>query len=111
MEVGIAMIETERLLRAGTIRVGGPSGEVIEVGSVPKGRFLQALSESGRYGPVSVPDDTACEVAVQEFGRYREDLRRRFSELAAQRTRDQRRQRAIDNALMRKALSWRKETG
>jgi type I restriction-modification system DNA methylase subunit len=107
VEVGNAMMETGRQLRAGTIRVGGPTGHIFEVGSVKRARFLQTLAECGHYGSVRVPDDEECESAFQEFTRYKKELTQRFDALASQRTRDQRRQRQIVAALMRKALSWR----
>jgi hypothetical protein len=108
IEVGTAMLETGRRLRAGTVRVGGSTGVVMEVGSVARARFAEALAQCGYYGSVHLPDDQACEAALQEFGRYRSELARRFSELASQRTRDQRKQRAIADVLMRKALNWRR---
>lgn len=45
VELGIAMMETGRQLRVGTIRVGGATGTVMDVGSLDKGRFLQGLAE------------------------------------------------------------------
>lgn len=107
VEVGTAMMETGRQLRVGTIRVGGSTGHVLDLGSVEKARFLQALAECGRYGSVRVPDDRECESAYQEFTRYKQELARLFATLATQRTRDQTRQRQIVVALMRKALGWR----
>ena len=106
VEVGTAMMETGTLLKVGTIRVGGPDGEVIDVGSVSKGRFLEALSLCHRAGQVRLPDDEACEDAVRSFSQYRRDLQNRCTRLAQQRTSDQRRQRAIAAALLRKALQW-----
>ncbi len=70
-------------------------------------RFVAALAQCGHSGTVRIPDDAECERAVREFERYRAELAARFAALAAQRTRDQRRQRAIAEALLRKALSWR----
>jgi len=107
IEVGTAMLETGRQLRAGTIRVGGPNGSVLEVGSVHKAYFLEALAECGYYGSVRVPGDQECATAYQEFTRYKVALAEQFASLAAQHTRDQRRQRVISDALMRRALSWR----
>lgn len=104
------MLETGRQLRAGTVRVGGPEdGTVLDVGSIARARFLAALAQCGHSGTVRIPDDAECERAVREFERYRSELVSRFAALAAQRTRDQRRQRAIADALLRKALSWRQQ--
>ena len=108
VEVGEAMIAGEGLLRAGTVRVGGRDGEVRDVGSVPRGLFLQALSICHRTGQVTLPDDDVCADAVNRFAQYRQQLRDRCSQLAQQRTSDQRRQRAIVDALLRKALQWRR---
>jgi type I restriction-modification system DNA methylase subunit len=107
VEVGTAMLETGTRLRAGTIRVGGPKGEVLDVGSVARARFAQAASLCGVYGTLRMPDDGGCEEAVQGFDAYRKDLSQQFSVLASQRTRDERKQRAIGEALMRKAMAWR----
>lgn len=109
VEVGTAMMETGRQLRVGTIRVGGSTGPVLDVGSFERARFLQALAECGRYGSVRVPDDNECESAYEEFTRYKQELAGRFVALAMQRTRDQRRQRQIMAALMRRALAWDQE--
>jgi len=108
VEVGTAMMETGRQLRAGTIRVGGPTGHVREVGSVVRACYLQTLAECGHYGSVRVPDDGECESALEEFTRYKRELTQRLDALASQRTRDQHRQRQIVAALMRKVLSWRR---
>ena len=108
VQVGTAMMEGGGLLRAGTIRVGGMDGEVIEVGTVARGRFLEALSLCHRSGQIKLPGDGACEDAVSNFAQYRQDLERQCSELAKQRTSDQQRQRGVFNALMRKALQWRR---
>ncbi|MSQ41253.1 MAG: hypothetical protein EXR55_06340 [Dehalococcoidia bacterium] len=107
VEVGNAMLETGTRLRAGTIRVGGPTGEVQDVGSVARARFAQAGSFFGIYGTHTMPDDTACEEAIHAFEAYRKDLFQQFSVLASQRTRDERKQRTIADALMRRALSWK----
>ncbi|MCH7843150.1 MAG: hypothetical protein IID01_10335, partial [Chloroflexi bacterium] len=109
VEPGIAMMETGRQLRVGTIRVGGTTGIVMDVGSLEKGLFLKALAECGHYGSVRVPNEEECVDANREFERYKSDLAQRFATLAAQRTRDERRQRPIVAALMRKALAWRHE--
>ncbi len=110
VEVGTAMMETGRQLRVGTIRVGGSTGPVLDVGSLEKARFLQALAECGHYGSVRVPNDKECDSAYHEFTRYKQELSRRFAALAIQRTRDQRRQRQIVAALMRKSLAWHQGT-
>ncbi len=108
VEVGNAMLETGKRLRAGTIRVGGPTGEVLDVGSVARARFAQAASLCGIYGTLTMPDDAACEEAIHAFETYRKDLSQQFAVLASQRTRDERKQRAIGEALMRRALGWRR---
>jgi hypothetical protein len=109
VEVGEALMETGKHLRAGTIRVGGKGGTEYDVGSVARARFIEASAVSGRYGPIRVPVEEECETAVREFGTYRDELRARFQELAAQRTRDGKKQKAIVEALMRRALGWRRE--
>ena len=108
VEVGTALMDTGTLLRVGTIRVGGRDGEIIDVGSVSRGRFLEALSLCHRAGHVRLPEEEVCEDAVNSFSQYRRDLQERCSRLAQQRTSDQRRQRAIIDALLRKALQWRR---
>ncbi len=108
VEVGNAMLETGTRLRAGTIRVGGPTGEVLDVGSVARAQFAQAASLCGIYGTLTMPDDTACEEAIHAFETYRKELSQQFALLATQRTRDERKQRAIGEALMRRALGWRR---
>ena len=107
VEVGTAMIETGRRLRAGTIRVGGPTGEVLEVGSVARAHFAQAASLCGIYGTLTMPNDAECEEAIRDFEAYRKDLSQQFSVLASKRSRDIRKQRAIVEALMRRALTWK----
>ena len=105
VEVGRAMLETGRLVPAGSIRVGGATGTVHVVGSVAQCEFLEAVSECGRYGLVEVPrDDQQCMDAVKEFERYRAELQTRFTEFAERRTNDASKQRAIIKALMRLAL-------
>lgn len=111
VEVGQAMIATGRHLAAGTIRVGGPTGDVFDAGGVGRARFLAAAAACGSYGPVRVPVETEAMQAAQEFERYRAGLRRHFGEMAAQRTRDERRQKAIVDALLRRALQWRRGGG
>ena len=106
VQVGTAMMEQDNLLRAGTVRVGGMSGEVLEMGTVPRSRFLEDLSACSRSGPVRLPDDAMCEEAVNSFNQYRQELERRCLQLAQQRTPEQQRQRAVANVLLRKALQW-----
>ena len=108
IEVGEAMMDTDGLLGVGKIRVGGRDGEVMEVGSVSHARFLQALSRCHRTGRVRLPADDVCDDAVSSFDQYQSELRNRCSELARQRTSDQRRQRAVVDVLLRKALQWQK---
>ena len=108
VEVGEALFDAGDLMRAGTIRVGGRDGEVMDVGSLHSGRFLEALSLCHRTGQVRLPGDDVCADAVTSFNEYRRELRDRCAQLAEQRTSDQRRQRAITKALLRKALQWRR---
>ena len=108
VEVGEAMMDTGDLLKVGTIRVGGRHGEVIDVPSVSQARYLEALSLCDRSGQIRLPADDVCDDAISSFGKYRSDLQDRCSELARQRTTDQRRHRAVVNALLRKALQWRR---
>ena len=106
--VGTALMDIGDMLEVGKIRVGGRDGEVLDVGSVSKGRFLEALSLCHRAGQVRLPSDPVCDDAVSSFDQYRVELRQRCTQLAQQRASDQRRQRAIVAALLRKALQWRK---
>jgi len=108
VEVGLAMTETGSHLRAGTLRVGGPTGAVLDVGSAARARFLASAAECGHYGPIDVPNDASAESAVTRFESYRRDLQARFAIAATERTRDARRQRPIAAQLMRKALTWRR---
>ena len=108
VQVGTAMMDGGNLLRAGTIRVGGHDGEVLDVGSVPRGQFLEALSLCHRSGQIRLPADELCEEAVNNFEQYHQDLLSKFAKLAQQSTTDQSRQRTIVSALLRKALQWRK---
>ena len=108
VEVGTALMDIGDLLRVGTIRVGGRDGEVMDVGGVSRGRFLEALSLCHRVGQVRLPDEEVCDDAVGGFAQYRQDLQGRCSQLAQQKTPDQRRQRGIVDALLRKALQWRR---
>ena len=109
VQVGTAMMEQDNLLRAGTVRVGGRNGEVLDVGTVSRSMFLEALSACHRSGQVRLPDDNACEDAVNNFSQYRKELEDKCVQLAQQRTPDQQRQRTVASALFRKALQWRKE--
>jgi len=105
VEVGHAMMETGRHVAAGSIRVGGPSGTVHPVGSVPKCEFLLAASECGRYGVIEIPkNDSDCESAVREFRNYVADLQTRFQVLAEQRTNHFKKQQAIAKILLRSAV-------
>ena len=108
VEVGTALMDIGNLLRMGTIRVGGRDGEVIDVGSDSRARFLEALSVCHRTGQVRLPSEEVCDDAISSFAQYRQDLRDRCSQLAQLRTPDQRRQRAVVDALLRKALQWRR---
>ncbi|MBI2958509.1 MAG: hypothetical protein HYY32_06660 [Chloroflexi bacterium] len=108
VEVGTAMFDTGKRLRSGTIRVGGPTGVVLDVGSVPRARFAASLAACGYYGTIALPGDAEVEAALEEFYRYQSELAQRFSALAKDRTRDERKQKAIAEALMRKALGWRR---
>ncbi len=107
VEVGTAMMETGRRLRAGTIRVGGPAEAVIEVGSVARGRYAAVMALCGHSGMIAMPEDAECDRAVATFEDYRRELEQRFETLAAQRTRDTRKQKAIVDTLLRRALAWR----
>ena len=109
VQVGTAMMQQDNLLKAGTVRVGGMSGEVLDVGTVPRSRFLEALSTCRRSGTVRLPEDATCDEAVDSFNQYRRELEDRFLQLAQQRTSDQQRQKSVANALLRKALQWRRE--
>ena len=109
VQVGTALMQSEGLLQAGKIRIGGPDGEVIAVGSVAKGRFLWALSLCHRAGRIRLPDDDQCQDAIDGFEQYHRELRDRCLQLARQSTSNQRRQRTIVQTLLRKALQWRRE--
>ena len=108
VEVGRALMDEAGLLRVGTIRVGGRNGEIIDAGNAFRARFLEALSLCHQAGQVRLPGDYICAEAVSSFAQYRQELRNRCQQLAQQRTADQRRQRAIADALIRKALQWRR---
>ena len=108
VEVGTAMVDVGGFLMAGTIRIGGEDGEVFNIGSVSRGRFLEALSICHRSGQVRLPSDDVCDDAVSNFDEYHLELRNRCSHLAQQRTPDQRREQAIAKVLLRKALQWRR---
>ena len=109
VEVGTAMIDMDGLLQIGTLRVGGKDGEVLQVPSHARARYIEALSECHRSGEVRLPDDEICDQAVSHFTQYRDELRERCSQMAARITQNRTRQNAIVNALMRKALQWRRE--
>ena len=108
VQIGTAMMDQDNLLKAGTVRVGGRNGEVLDVGTVSRSRFLEALSACHRYGLVRLPNDKICEDAVNNFNQYRNELADRCIQLAQRRTPEQQRQRTVANALLRKALQWRK---
>ena len=108
VEFGTALTPFADLLEAGTIRVGGTHGEVIDVGSVARGRFIWALSLCHRAGRIRLPEDNQCQDAVDSFEQYHQDLQDRCSNLARQTTSNQSRQRTITAALLRKALQWRR---
>ena len=107
VEVGTALFDQGGLLKAGTVRIGGRDGIVIEVGTMSRGQFLEVLSLCQRSGRIRLPDPASCAEAVSTFQRYRDDLRKRLSDLAKQRTSDERRQTSVVDALLRKALQWR----
>lgn len=109
VEVGQAMLDVGQHLRVGTIRVGGAGGQVLDVGSLHKAKFLAAQSECGHYGPIELPDEETCQVAVELFEDYKRELGGRFDNMARERTRDARRQRAIAASLLKRALAWRRE--
>ena len=108
VEVGTALMDVGDMLKVGKVRVGGRDGEVLDVGSVSKGRFLEVLSLCHRDGQVRLPSDAVCDDVVSSFDQYRIELRERCTQLAQESTSDQGRQRAIVSALMRKALQWRR---
>ena len=108
IQVGTAMLAEGNLLKAGTVKVGGQDGEILDVGSVPRGRFLEALCRCHRSGLVRLPNEEICEQVVNSFNQYSQDLQTRLTQLSQQRTSDETRQRAIVNALLRKALQWRR---
>ena len=91
------------------LRVGGKDGEVLQVSSHARARFIEALSECHRSGEVRLPEDDVCDQAVSRFTQYREELRECCSQTAARITQSRTRQNAIVDALMRKALQWRRE--
>ena len=109
VEIGTAMMDQDNLLKAGTVRVGGRNGEVLDAGTVSRSRFLEALSACHRSGLIRLPNDKICEDAVNNFNQYRNELEDRCIQLAQRRTPEQQRQRTVANALLRKALQWRKD--
>ena len=108
VEVGDALMDEAGLLRVGTIRIGGRGGEVIDVRGAFRARFLEAISLCHQAGQVRLPSEDVCAEAVSRFSHYRQELRDRCHQLAQQRTANQSRQRAIADALIRKALQWRR---
>ena len=109
VEVGAAMIAMDGLLQIGTLRVGGKDGEVLQVSSHARARFIEALSECHRSGDILLPGDDVCDQAVSSFTQYRDELRERCSQIASRTTRNKSRQNAIVDTLMRKALQWRRD--
>ena len=109
VEVGAAMIAMDGLLQIGTLRVGGKDGEVLQVSSHSRARFIEALSECHRSGDILLPGDDVCDQAVSSFTQYRDELRERCSQIASRTTRNKSRQNAIVDTLMRKALQWRRD--
>ena len=109
VEVGAAMIDMDGLLQIGTLRVGGKDGEVLQVSSHARARYIEALSECHRSGDVRLPNDEVCDQAVSRFTQYRDELRQRCSQMAVRITQNRTRQSAIVEALMRKSLQWRRE--
>ena len=108
VEVGRALLDQDDLLKGGTVRVGGKDGLVMDVGTMSQGQFVEALSSCHRSGRIRLPAAPVCAEAVSTFQQYCDDLRKRCSDLAKQRTSDEGRQRAVVNSLLRKALQWRK---
>ena len=108
VQVGEALIAAEGMLRAGTVRVGGRDGEVVDVEAVSRAMYLQALAQCHRFGRVRLPTDDVCQEAVRTFRAYYRELTRQCARLAEQRTSDQRRQRGIGAVLLRKALQWKR---
>ena len=108
VQVGTAMMERGNILRAGTVRIGGRNGEVLDAGTVSRCMFLEALSACHRSGAVRLPDDKTCEDAVNNFSQYRRELEERCIQLAQQRTPNQQRQKRVSDILLRRALQWRK---
>ena len=105
-----AMMERGNILRAGTVRVGGRNGEVLDVGTVSRSMFLEALSACHRSGQVRLPDDKTCQDAVNNFSQYRKELEERDAANWLNRGRqNQQRQKRVSDILLRKALQWRKE--
>ena len=107
VEVGEALFDTDGLLKRGTIRVGGPTGQVIDVGTAQQGLFLQAMSLCHRWGQIKLPDNEACVNAVQDFNKYRDQIEKLCSQLTQRRIQAEHRQKTVTAALMRKALQWR----
>ena len=108
VEVGTALMDAGGFAKAGTVRVGGSDGVVINVGTHTRGRFLEALSKCHRSGRVRLPNTDVCNDATSTFDQYCQEIRLRCSNLAEQRTPDEGRQRAVVNALMRRIMQWRR---
>ena len=108
VEIGSALMDQDGLVRMGTVRVGGSDGLVIDVGTTSRGRFLEALSRCHRSGRIKLPDAAVCDDATSTFEQYCQNLQKRCSDLAKQRTSDEGRQRAVVNALLRKSMQWRR---
>ena len=81
---------TGKELAAGDIRVGGRNGQVLPVGSVAKARHIEALAETGKYGPVDLPEEAPCSEATEAFAQYRRDIEKVATGAATMRTRGRR---------------------
>ena len=106
VQVGNALMDMDNMLRAGSLRVGGPQGQVVDAGSVSRALFLEALANCHRTGQVRLPPDETCQQAVGDFNKYCVNIRTNWDQLANEYTSDPRRSRAITDALMRKTLQW-----
>lgn len=111
VEVGEALMDADGFLSAGTIRVGGRDGEVMDVGSIARSRFVEALSRCHRRGQVRLPIDEVCNDAVSNFNQYLAELQDTYWRLAQETTPNQRRQRGVVDALLRKTLQWQRIVG
>ena len=107
--VGTALMDIGDMLEVGKIRVGGRDGEVLDVGSVSKGRFLEALSLCHRAGQVRLPSDAVCDDAVSSFDHYRIELRQRCTQTCpAEGERPSPTESHSRGTAASKALQWRK---